>query len=151
MQEIINGVSYDTKKAVLLESIDSGLKKDDIRWSVTTLFRTREGKYFLYGIGGPGSHYANKDDIYVYTEGEMIIPMSLHKVVDWVEEHLTDEKLEIILKDIEKRQKRLGLEVPANLKTSLRRLDKRKINDKFAVAKKAKGSQKTFRTTYAYW
>ncbi len=151
MKEIINGVCYDTEKAVLIEFTESEFKKEDIRWSVTRLYRTKSGQYFLYGIGSPGSPYAQPDDIHTYTEGEMIIPMTLNKVTDWAEEYLSDKGLKNILKDMERNLKRLGLEVPTYLKTSLLRLGKRERDDKLAAAKKAKYSQKTCRITYVRW
>lgn len=144
MKEIINGVSYDTNKSVLLESVDSGFKKEDIRWSVTTLFRTRSGKFFLHGIGGPGSPYAQTYEYFANKEGEEIIPMSSFKVIIWVEEYLPDEKLKIFLKDMEHNLKRLGLEVPANHKASYRSLVEKERYNKLAAAKKAKDSQQTY-------
>lgn len=50
--KIIDGVGYDTKKTIFLGQVSSGFSKEDIRWSVTELYRTRSGMYFLHGSGG---------------------------------------------------------------------------------------------------
>ncbi len=58
MKKTINGIRYNTKNSTLIFIVDTIYPKNDIRWSEEYLYKTKSGKYFLLGIGGPGSPYA---------------------------------------------------------------------------------------------
>jgi len=53
----IAGRIYDTEKAIFINCMGSGLPKDDpARWS-ETLYRTKDGRWFLFNCGGPESDF----------------------------------------------------------------------------------------------
>ncbi|HHX37346.1 MAG TPA: hypothetical protein GX717_05120 [Clostridiaceae bacterium] len=125
MNQIINGVSYDTTTATLIGEYDNGYPIDDIRWCITQIFKLKGNKYFLYGQGGPGSTYARIDDCCTYEDGEKIIPVSLCDIIVWGEDHLPDNELASIIREHMHEATLLGLEVPAYLQAVLRRLSGR--------------------------
>ncbi len=151
MKKVIEGVGYDTKKAIFLGQVSSGFSKEDIRWSVTELYRTRSGNYFLQGYGGPGSPYAvwdNESDAHVH--GEAIIPTALYDVIAWAEEYLPDEKLKIVLKDIRQEAKRQNIKVPTYLKAASQKLTLRERKARRAAVQAEQTAQRTIRT-YIDW
>jgi hypothetical protein len=98
MMQIINGVRYDTTTATLMGEYDNGYPTEDIRWSITQLYKTKAIKYFFYGHGGPGSAYSRKDNCCTYADGEKIIPVTLFEVIVWGEEYLPENVLETIIR-----------------------------------------------------
>ena len=151
MRKVIDGVGYDTKKAIFLGQVCSGFSKEDIRWSVTELYRARSGKYFLHGSGGPGSPYAvwdNESDAHI--DGEAILPMSQYDVITWAEEYLQVEKLKSVIKDIRQEAKRQNIEIPTNLKTASQKLTQREIKARRAAAQAEEATQRT-RRLYIDW
>lgn len=82
MKKIINGSRYDTETAKRLGYWENMPDVMDLFWCSETLYRTKAGKYFLHGDGGPGSRYAN------FPRGEQIIPLSEDAAKNWAEEHL---------------------------------------------------------------
>ena len=76
MKTIINGVRYDTEKAIALGDMRGGsdFVTDFTHWS-GTLYRTpRSGRYFLAGSGGPMSMFAERTQS-GWRGSERIIPM----------------------------------------------------------------------------
>lgn len=152
MKRIINGVTYYTKKAIFLGKYDAGFSKEDIRWSVSELYKTKSGKYFLYGAGGPASSYAKSDDIFeTHTNGESIIPMSQEEVIIWANEYLPDYELETLYKSMLLEAKRLNLEVPPLLRESLRKIKSKNKERKLAEAKAKEDSKKNRFVNYIDW
>lgn len=76
MKKIINGKCYNTETAQELATYSNGLGRRDFSHYEETLYRTKKGAYFLYGMGGPASKYSVADgngwsggsDIRVLTE-----------------------------------------------------------------------------------
>jgi hypothetical protein len=151
MKKTINGIRYNTKNCTLIFIVDTIYPKNDIRWSEEYLYKTKSGKYFLLGIGGPGSPYARTDEILGNKDGEHIIPMPYDKLIVWAEEYMPDEMLKVLLKDIKQELKRNGIEIPEILNRAFHRLAIMKKVQKLAEAEKAKSSQPTNRTTYVDW
>ncbi len=151
MKKIIDGVGYDTKKAIFLGQLRSRFSKEDIRWSVTELYRVRSGKYFLYGSGGPGSPYSvwdNESDAHI--DGEAILPMPQYDVLTWAEEYLPDDKLKSVIKDIRQEAKRQNIEIPTNLKTASKKLTQRERKARRAAVQAKEAVQRASRT-YVDW
>jgi hypothetical protein len=59
MQQIIDGLKYDTEKADKIGDLDNGYYANDFNHWHGTLYRTKKRKhYFLAGRGGPMSMFA---------------------------------------------------------------------------------------------
>lgn len=91
MKKVIDGSLYDTETAKSL-----GQKwfdcTDRLSWMSETLYRTKSGKYFVYGEGGCNSRYAVRTECDRWASGAKIIPMSLDEAQKWAEEHLTGDE-----------------------------------------------------------
>lgn len=88
MKKIINGSRYDTETAKRLGWWESGPDIRDLFYCSETLYRTKSGKYFLHGEGGPGTAYGNRPN------GEQIIPIAEDAAKAWAEEHMDGDDYE---------------------------------------------------------
>lgn len=91
MKKVINGALYDTETAKLLGE-DSYSNPRDFRHWVEKLYRTKSGKYFLHGSGGPMTKYAVSVGLNEWSGGEKIIPLDLEAAQAWAEEHLDGDE-----------------------------------------------------------
>ena len=57
MKKVIEGSLYNTETAKEVGSWDNGLNQSDFGYCEESLYRTKAGKYFLYGSGGANSQY----------------------------------------------------------------------------------------------
>ena len=57
MKKIINGALYDTETATVIGRYDNGFYRNDFDFFEEILYRTKSGKFFLYGEGGGDSRY----------------------------------------------------------------------------------------------
>jgi hypothetical protein len=73
MKKIIAKVEYDTEKSELLGKVTAGSIGDPTGYE-ESLYRTAEGKYFLYTNGGEQSPYTKED----------IKRMSAQKADEWL-------------------------------------------------------------------
>ena len=95
MNKVIDGAVYNTDTAILLSSIDSGHSYHDFEYYTESLFRTKAGKYFLYGSGNGNSRYGewhgNSGG-----SGEKIMPFTYDEAKQWGEKNLNgDEYIKI--------------------------------------------------------
>lgn len=79
MKAIINGVRFDTEKAILIAETDnlgSGASSTrDFQYWTAGLYKTpRSGRYFIAGEGGPSSMFCHKIGQNGWSGGEKIIP-----------------------------------------------------------------------------
>lgn len=96
MKTIIDSKKYDTETAVKVGYYDNNLSQSDFRWYVETLYRKRNGEFFLYGKGGGLSPYAHYFSDRTRCEGKKIVPMSDTEAKRWCEQHLSyDEYVEL--------------------------------------------------------
>lgn len=135
MRRKVEGVVYNTKTAIFLGKYDAGYPKSDIRWSITELYKTKSGEYFLHGAGGPASPYASCDKLGTYSDGEKLIPMSQEKVILWANEYLPDYELEKLYKSMFKEAKQHNLEVSPMIEETLKKIKMMKKEKKLAEAK----------------
>jgi len=93
MKKIINGLRYDTEKAVKIGQADH-LYQSDFGWWDATLYRTpRSGRFFLAGEGGPMTRFSQRvGDMRGYGEG--LFPMSREEALEWAEQYLEVEEIE---------------------------------------------------------
>ena len=59
MKQIINGKTYNTETATELGHYWNGLSDSDFRHISESLYRTKNGRYFLAGEGGPMTRYSH--------------------------------------------------------------------------------------------
>lgn len=87
MRKIVNGKLYDTEKAEKVAWAESECGRRDFRWYDEKLYRTRNGRWFLAGEGGPLSRYRRPAPDGGWIEGDGIIPLTDDEARTWLEEH----------------------------------------------------------------
>lgn len=95
MKKIINGRIYDTDTARDLGQ-DSHSHPGDFHYWHEVLYQKRTGEFFLWGEGGPMSHYARSIDQNSWSGGEKIMPLTAANARKWAEEHLDADDYESI-------------------------------------------------------
>ena len=75
MKKIINGARYDTDTAKKL-GFSQNAPESDLDWYEEALYRTKSGKYFIHGVGGPRTKYASPRGDGGWCSGEAIVPIS---------------------------------------------------------------------------
>lgn len=95
MKKIINGRLYNTETAEELVEYTNNYTPRDFHYLEETLYRKRNGEFFLYGFGGPLTVYAEP-----YgngsRSGHSIIPLTQDEAREWTETHASaDEFIEI--------------------------------------------------------
>lgn len=73
MKKITNGVLCNTETARLLGEMEYMSNPSDKSWYCERLYKTKTGKYFLYGYGNWGSPYAKPTGNGGYKDGENIV------------------------------------------------------------------------------
>jgi len=99
MKQIIDGLRYDTERAVLIGEAGWNGSRDDFHWWEAGLYRTESGRHFLAGKGGPMSRWARSVDSGGTSGSEGIIPLDIEETREWAEDHLSLEKLEEFFPD----------------------------------------------------
>lgn len=93
MKAIIDGKRYDTETATEVASYDNGLGYSDFRQLSETLYRTKNGRWFTSGEGGPMTSYARPAGD-MRTGGRAIRPLSDEEARSWLESNRESEALE---------------------------------------------------------
>lgn len=88
MKKIITNKLYNTETAELLAS-DSFSGPGNFHYWNEELYMKRTGEFFLYGEGGPLSHYSKQADPSGWTSGWDIIPLTNEEARQWAEHHAT--------------------------------------------------------------
>lgn len=91
MKAIINGLRYDTDKAVLLGSTTESSKGSYDRLEESLYKTPRSGRFFLAGVGGPKTRYARRVEQNAWTGGSKIIPLTFEDAQAWAETNLRDD------------------------------------------------------------
>jgi hypothetical protein len=85
MKKVIEGKVYNTETAEKIYSWDNGFYGGDFKQCEETLYRTKKGRYFLYGEGGPMSRYAKPVGGNAYGYGSNIEVMTDDEAALWLE------------------------------------------------------------------
>ena len=93
MKKYFNGQKYDTGDARCIGWME-WCNPGDLYYEAETLYRRKEGDYFLYGEGGPASKYATRIDYNTTGWGEAIIPLTGKEAREWAEQHLDGDDYE---------------------------------------------------------
>lgn len=86
MKAIINGLRYDTEKAELIATRESGLSRSDFSWLTESLYRTERGNWFTAGEGGAKTYYREEvEGGNAYRSGERIFALTEEEAQGWLE------------------------------------------------------------------
>lgn len=94
MKKIIKGKRYDTETAKVVGEWANEYPANDFRSAVETLYRKRNGEYFLHGEGGAMSKYAQSCGDNTWSGGARIMPLTYDSAREWAEKHLEVEEYE---------------------------------------------------------
>ena len=121
MKKVIQGVLCDTATAKYLGSASYLGSRDFAHWS-EELYRTKSGKFFLYGEGGPASRYAVTIGQNEWSGGEKIQLLSRETAIEWAEEHLDGDEYIAAFGDPEETEKAMSIVLPAKARERLEAL-----------------------------
>ena len=96
MKKIIKGKVYDTETATELASYSNGGTWRDFSHFEETLYRKRNGEFFLHGEGGPMTRYAEAQGQNSWSGGARIMPLTYQEAQEWAEKHLDGDGYEEI-------------------------------------------------------
>jgi len=94
MKRILNGKRYDTATATEIASWKNGLSSNDFHYCEETLYRTKNGAFFLVGEGGALSAYSRSCGSNSSCGGSELLPLSEKEVREWLEDHDCTDELE---------------------------------------------------------
>ena len=95
MRKIIDGIRYDTDKAVEIGTAKANEYSTDFHYWEETLYRTpRSGRYFIAGYGNAFSHWSRPAEGGGRGPGQGIRPVSEQQAFDWAQENLDPELVE---------------------------------------------------------
>ena len=91
MRKIIDRKTYDTKTATCVGWWCNDFDQTDFNYLEETLYRKRTGEYFLFGLGGGLTEYA---EFYngANMRGTKIIPLTYEDARTWAEEKLDGDE-----------------------------------------------------------
>ena len=121
MKKIIQGVLCDTSTAKFLGEASYLRDSDIAHWS-EALYRTKSGKYFLYGEGGPASRYAVTIGQNEWSGGEKIQLLSRETAMEWAEEHLDGDEYIAAFGNPEETEKAMSIILPIKTRERLEAL-----------------------------
>lgn len=109
MKKIISNKLYNTDTAEEVGCWGNGLTPRDFAYCSETLYRKRTGEFFLYGVGGPRSKYAESRGNNAWSGGEKIIPLTYDVARAWAEEHLDADEYEALFGPVSEDGSRLSV------------------------------------------
>ena len=118
MKKIIQGVLCDTSTAKYLGSASYLGDRDFAHWN-EALYRTKSGKYFLYGEGGPSSRYAVTIGQNEWSGGEKIQLLSRETAMKWAEEYLDGDEYIAAFGNPEETEKAMSVILPLKTRERL--------------------------------
>lgn len=100
MRKIINGKVYDTETATEVAYWESG-NKTSAAWYDETLYRKRNGEFFIFGQGYAASPYSQQRTDGSYGPGSRIRPVSWDDAKLWAQDKLSDDDFDDLFGKIE--------------------------------------------------
>lgn len=94
MKKVIKGKVYDTEKARVIGCYVEDCLDDSFTYK-ETLYRDREGEYFVHGGGGANSPYSKWDGS-GRLPGEDILRVREDIANEWAKKKLSEEEYELI-------------------------------------------------------
>lgn len=99
MKRIIKGRKYDTETAKAIGQYEFDYPTS-IHYYSETLYKKRNGEFFIFGNGGPGSKYSEYRYGGSWAGTGRITPMSYENARFWAEEHLNADTYESIFGEV---------------------------------------------------
>lgn len=122
MKKIINSRRYDTEKAKrLAEYSPAGRPRNNYDFYEEALYIKRTGEYFLHGIGGPATRYAEAVGD-CWSGGEKIFPLSYDQARQWAEHNLDAEEYEKLFEVEEDEKIIMTISISESARDRLKRL-----------------------------
>lgn len=118
MKKVIQGVLCDTATAKYIGSASYLGDRDFAHWN-EELYRTKSGKYFLYGEGGPASRYAVTIGQNEWSGGEKIQLLSRETAMKWAEEYLDGDEYIAAFGNPEEAEKAMSVILPLKTRERL--------------------------------
>lgn len=125
MKKVIDGALYNTETAREIGRYSNGGSFRDFSHYREVLYRTKSGKYFLFGEGGPMTRYAVSEGQNSWTGGEHIEPMTPNAAREWAEEHFDADEYAAEFGEPDEAadgREALGLTVSAETKRKLEKM-----------------------------
>lgn len=94
MKQVINGIRFDTETSTPIGEGFSDAPRGDFRFYRATLYRSKRGRYFLAGEGGPETPWAQADRGGVRWGGPGIVPLTAEGARRWAEKRLSQKEIE---------------------------------------------------------
>lgn len=94
MKKIIKGKKYDTETATKVGEWCNTPDTRQFGYVCETLYRKRNGEYFLHGEGGAASKYSRDYGDNRWGFGEVIIPLTFEAAMEWAEANLEADEYE---------------------------------------------------------
>jgi len=94
MRKIINGVRYDTDKAIEIGSAHYSNPSDFRHWEASLYVTPRSKRFFIAGAGGPMSRFSQSVGQNSWSGGSDLIPMSPEEALEWAEQYLDPSEFE---------------------------------------------------------
>ena len=98
MKRVINGKAYNTETAECLCESTNGYHPQDFKYCKEALYQTKKGAYFIFGVGGGLSKYAERYGD-AKGEGSKIKVVDEYEAMRWLEERQETEILEKYFSD----------------------------------------------------
>lgn len=119
MNKIINGKRYNTETAEMVASYHNN--QTGFHMVSEKLYRKRSGEFFIYGVGGAMSKYAERVDSNSWCGGSKITPITLDEAKQFVEANEDADTYEALFGAVsEDDTDRITVEIPAPLGKKLR-------------------------------
>ena len=101
MRKIIKGKMYDTETATEVGSFSNAGSFRDFTHMEETLYRKRNGEFFLFGEGGPMTKYAVTIGQNSWSGGSRITPLTENQAREWAEECLNVDEYISLFGDVD--------------------------------------------------
>lgn len=85
MKRVIDRLIYDTQTATEVADWSNGYYPNDFNYATETLYRTRNGRWFLLGEGGAMSAYSRQCGN-GWSGGSALIPLSADAALAWCQD-----------------------------------------------------------------
>lgn len=95
MKKIIDGLRYDSDKAIEVGYASYSYPGDFENWEARLYKTPRSGRFFLAGRGGPMSRFAQSTGQNEWSGGSDLIPMSVDEAREWAEQYLDADVVEM--------------------------------------------------------
>lgn len=99
-KKVVNGKMHNTETAERVADWDNGRNGSDFAYCSETLYRTKNGAFFLHGAGGAMSSWCSSyGDRCGY--GEDIVPLTDDEAKEWLAHHNEVSELERLFAVVE--------------------------------------------------